>query len=235
MLKAGKKWMLDVIFRQYKFIDILLKQPNINWKKLSCNVNLNINHTLANPKKPWDWFQLTKRPDIATLENLLKYSGKGKICLDWCSRGIHMNPGITIEMMKKHFPRYLDNMWNLCRNPNITMDMIPSWSKTYVYIDNGQINFIIRGSKIVIDFLNKYLVYFKPYIKEASMDPYITMEFIEQNLDKKWDWDLIALNPNVTWKWLCKFHKLANAKWSNTAILLSSLSTKDKLWFLKID
>ena len=38
--------------------------------------------------------------------------------------------------------------------------------------------------------------------KYLTSNPNITMNIIEKNLDKNWNWKYISLNPNLTWEFL---------------------------------
>lgn len=98
-----------------------------------------------------------------------------------------------------------------------------------ISLDRNNARWIFRWSTIVMDILNQYPQHFDSFIEEISNNWNITMEFVKQNINRDWNWNSVALNPNFTIHWLNVFLEFgANVDISDSAILLSPLSTKEK-------
>lgn len=68
------------------------------------------------PDKPWDWFGVSKNPNI-TLEIVLVNPS-----LLWYWKGVSKNPNITLEMVLAN-PTIKWDWYGISKNPNITLDM----------------------------------------------------------------------------------------------------------------
>jgi len=54
------------------------------------------------PNKPWDWYEISRNPDLTTMGYLENHPDK-----PWDSHGIGLNPNLTAEFVDKH----LNNLW----------------------------------------------------------------------------------------------------------------------------
>ena len=232
-------WIFSMVCREYKYIDYLIKNViNMDWMSLSYNESIKIEHILNHPYKDWDWYKLSKNKSIK-IEYLLKYPVahlketervKGITYLNWDMDGICANPNITIKMIKTHFPNYLQNYDYICLNPNITMKYI---NTNIAFLTDGNIMCIIKYSKIVMEFLEKYPKYLTLYTNQLSHNPNLTMEFVEKHIDLDWKWDYFICNTNFKFEYLIKFRKLRSIKLSISSILLcTTFSTKQKEFLL---
>ena len=69
------------------------------------------------PDKPWDWFELSKNPNI-TWELVQAHPDK-----PWSWYGLSYNPNITWEIVQSH-PDKTWQWYGLSKNPNITWDIV---------------------------------------------------------------------------------------------------------------
>ena len=96
------------------------------------------------------------------------------------------------EYMINTFSEKLDWYW-LCRNTNITFDIVEKYSDKPWDWDG-----LSRNPNITFDIVEKYID--KPWNwTELSINPNITFDIIEKYSDKPWDlWCGLSMNPNIT-------------------------------------
>lgn len=79
-------------------IDFFLIHPdwNWNWAKISCNKGLTFSIVKSLPHKDWDWFELSRHPNI-TMDDI---SGSR---FPWCFYSMSWNPNLSIGFIKRDF------------------------------------------------------------------------------------------------------------------------------------
>ena len=180
------------------------------------------------PNKNWDWFELSKNPNITKeyIDNNLHFPWNWNL-------GVSSNRNVDIEFIEKHkdkkwnwlflsshiklnqksLIKYKDKL-NFCKlslNPNLSLDLVINNPKLYWNYNNLLLNPIMT-----VDFFLKYKnklfsnVYFSNQL--LSMNPEITIDELNKlyiNKRQKLDWKLVSkYNKNITFDYynnhICK-------------------------------
>ncbi|RKO82788.1 hypothetical protein BDK51DRAFT_40605 [Blyttiomyces helicus] len=158
-------WMAHNPHLTMDFVNENLDKP-WDYSRLSMNDNLKIEFTEANRDKPWDFARLSMNLKI-TMEIVNSNPDK-----PWDWRMLSSNPNITIEMVQSN-PEKPWNYEGLCCNPNIIQYLLDEklyWLETAKHSEQCH------------------------FYKYLSGNPSLTVEFVQANPDKPWDFREIARN-----------------------------------------
>jgi hypothetical protein len=169
-----------------KYID---KPWNWGIGGLSMNLNITPEFVERNLDKPWAWGYdgLSRNPNM-TMEFIERHRDK-----PWAMSGLSMNPNITVEFIKSHQQQRNWSLYNVV------------WSTKH--ITNELVDYCIEEIC-----RNQNTDKSKEIYRLLSTNYNLTQEFIEQNIDKPWDWkklsrarcitiDFIERHIDKPWDW----------------------------------
>jgi hypothetical protein len=141
-----------------------------------------IDIVLANKKARWNWYLLSKNPNI-TLQDIC-----ANPTLPWNRHSIHENPSISIEQIRGCVQRYWH--WNiLASNPGLCInDFIEDGYNAYYAADYGLFEEMRRNILGVDD----------SFWLNLSENPTLTMDHLIKYPYMKWNWAIISKHPNIT-------------------------------------
>lgn len=181
-----------------KFIDFFFYDFPWNFEKLSYNPNLTFefikkhSNTLDGHSIKWNW------DAISAFSNLNESDIDNNPECDWSYHFLSANNNISIEYIEKHFDKFKKYFFWLSYNHNVTSSFVEK------YI-NESWNFLALSCNpnLSVEFLNKYWglqlhQYKNEMPKKISVNPKLTLEFIDTHPNIKWNWKDISKN---------KFHK----------------------------
>lgn len=176
-----------------QLLSLLDKYPNNDWSwtSLSCNPKIPIEYIVSHMDLPWNWRYMSQRSDFTTQfidshPDLLQL---------WEWSDISSSLMVTPKYLEDH----IDYPWNwkyLTLNPNMTIEYIDShreypWNIRCLsrivpmkYIDNHPEDDTEGNNVWCIWWDWEYV----------SMNPNLTMEYIELHPEKPWRWDCISQN-----------------------------------------
>ena len=146
------------------------------------NLTFNFVKTHLTPDWEWDWYNLTKNPNI-TMEDI----EKNPEC-HWDMWSITSNPNLTIEFVEKYKGTYGLDPEFVALSPCISME--------YIEKTRNQLNWIWHllsaNSNIKIEDMEAHTEY--PWDLEfVSVNPNLTMEFIDKHASEM-DFGMISDN-----------------------------------------
>lgn len=171
----------EISFNPNITLDFVLKYPNLKWDWRGLSKNIPIWDILSHPELPWDWIELISEEKIQDLDFILKLP-KNKWNWDLLSWKLPVN----IIFEHKELP------WNyeeLSSNKTVNMEVVKSHPEIKWYFQ--QLSTFINLKEIIAnpDYKWNYQL--------VSSNPTLTAEYLLQNLDKHWKWDLLYSNTNV--------------------------------------
>jgi hypothetical protein len=103
-------------------IDFVIAHPEKpwDWYWLSRNPNITMEDVILHPEKPWDWYWLSRNPNI-TMEDVIAHPEK-----PWRWDGLSSNPNITMEYIIKH----PEKPWSWS---GLSMNLMSKGRKTHKY------------------------------------------------------------------------------------------------------
>lgn len=192
--------------REFNFIHWDMQEvamnPGIKWEDI-INMNLDIDSVSCNPnitpkclreRPDWKWNMrnIVKYNKTFTWENLSWYHSK-----KWISKilliDICKHPTLTWDdIINSPTLNWTANKCHLINREFITIDIIKNHFM-------GYIGYITTNPNMTIDFLLSIGEFLNEY---AATNKCITWEFIKTNKGfdgKGWDYNIISLNPNISW------------------------------------
>ena len=133
----------------------------------------------------WYWTKLSSHKNI-TWDIIVSNPDK-----PWYWNSISHNPNITLKIIQEN----LDKEWN--------WDFLLSWNNNFL----SELIEMCVDKELVLNFNNipqfiRDLPEFDNFMMYISSNPNITLEIVQKNPDKQWDWKQLSTNPNVTWKFV---------------------------------
>jgi hypothetical protein len=162
-----------------------------NWNNLSINIVATPKEFQENINLPWNFENLSSNTNInmkLVLDNINK---------DWNFFSLSSNSAIKITDIEKNINLPWDYI-NISYNDNLTSSNIEFIIE---HINNGwsweriNINGIIKLSDLE---LYPQLTKTPNFYQHFSNNPNLTVEYIEENINKNWDWNSISNNRNFT-------------------------------------
>lgn len=195
----------DVLNSDHRFVtwEIVCCNPNLPWdyKLLSLNPNITWEIIINNPNKPWDWCYLAANPNI-TWD--LMYENLGVTSI-WETRKILHILGIycKFSVLKSFVKRPVDTI-------KIIIDGLRRWKwETYSFNPNVTFEFMCSHPHIKWDYyyISKFVpinhVMANPHIDwsyyKLSSNANLTLDYVKNNIDKKWHWNAISANAGIKW------------------------------------
>jgi uncharacterized C2H2 Zn-finger protein len=176
-----------------KYIELCKKETHVTVGRasgLSSNAKITMEDIESDPDCNWNYNSISINPNL-TIDFVKKHIAKFKDpnFYDDSISNISSNPGITLQNMKDN-PDIEWVWYNVCQNPNITMEMLEEYEKTTPILHGRDMN----GE--CIDWGG------------VCYNPNLTMEFINKYTDRKkyswedweedWDWEGIFANITPT-------------------------------------
>ena len=173
---------------------------------LSISPHIDINYVITHPEYPWTWQELSKHRNI-TMDDIIKYKH-----LPWNPIYIIENPNLTEEYVLQYLlddlltHKCLDcekkcncykNYYNyLSLNHNLSIQFIDDLEKKGI-ITEICMNDIISHPKFTLDLVWQKNYYCKDIFQVLHTNPNLTIDFILENADEKWNWDELTIHPNI--------------------------------------
>jgi hypothetical protein len=209
---------MDKDWNQYYFDFILYLEKYhkfINIIELSENENINMDIVNKYIDIKWYWAKLATRSDF-TIEFIINHK---KDNINIWANCIPQNPNITMEIIHNNIDKM--NNYFLLTNKNISdeiffnklpKDIIKYNNKKSNWIRYDILNWdnISFNRYISLDFINKNLDKPLNWIR-LSYNPNITLEFIEYHIDKEWYWNVLSDNPHININFVKKY---INKSWN---------------------
>jgi hypothetical protein len=211
---------------------------NINrswdWRVLSSNPAITLEFVITNIEFPWDFARLSSNP-IITEEFV--YTNIGFF---WNVRNLLINPSITLEFINEHFinnsPVTENNWeWENSGNISITPEFITErierqWKWGSCFFSGSPFCSINEPDDKFWDYWDSKR---KAEGGSLSSNPAITMEFIEQNIDRQWTWGQNGISSNIFE--LHPFIKQKKTQRERTTLLLCKDKFKVKNDYVPMD
>jgi hypothetical protein len=146
------------------------------------------------------WNCIIRNPHIS-IDLVEKYYDK-----PWNLAEFSKNPNITIEFIDRH-PEIKWNWWEISEKITLSMRLLDKYSKR-----PWNWRQICNNRTLTMEIFQKYLIHrdsLSANWLELSSKPFITMEFIEENMKLPWDWWGISMNPNLTIEFIQKYHYMS--------------------------
>lgn len=164
-------------------------------------------YILDNPNERWDWYGLSKNPNI-TWDVIINNFNK-----PWNMYAICMNPNLTRQIINDNWEHFILNgivMQNekyifnevkyIYTNKNLPFKLI---EEAYHSVDNNHytmLQFLSKNPNIISYGLLEKNVNDDWDWKELSLNPYITFDFVKKHIKKPWNYKYLSLNQNITLK-----------------------------------
>lgn len=221
---------------KYHNIQDILEYPDLPWKFDKISDRVSWDDVLEHPELPWDYEIMTSNPNI-TADIIISNPELNWSYADMCAKlpldhldenkinyeMLSQNPHITIDYIYEH----RDKKWNyelLTSNESLSFEDIHKypdlpWNMSALCVrfidrlieklpayclDKGEI-----AELASLDTIQKYPN--KPWnYALMSSNPNLTIEFIRQNIDKKWNWGQLTYmfttqelieNLDLPWDW----------------------------------
>jgi hypothetical protein len=225
----------------------------INWENLSRNKNISLEFIEKNLNFPWNWKAVSLNPNL-TLSFVVKYKNfdwdwgyivinssfltkdiEDFIDMFWESfetenniwRFISQNTNLSLKYLEKLISKkggILNYEW-LSTNKNLTIDFVKahptvnsaSFWEPYCILKNEAID--LRQIENHFDLVLKYWKY-------LSMNPNITVYFIEKYIDNDWNFTELSIHPNLTIDLVAKYR---NKPWKWEYISSHNSATFEKI------
>jgi hypothetical protein len=164
----------------------------MSWNKLSSHPGLTWNFLREHTHYPWDWYQLSKHPNI-TLEMI--HSSWQLIDVNWNWRGIAENPNVSIKDLERYSPEP-ESRQHLIYSPRLTWQDIVQRG----ILSPWDWRELSKSPAITWDIVQEHPEIIWDWTN-LSENPNIDPEFILATLNTyPWEWQGILKNPNLTWE-----------------------------------
>jgi hypothetical protein len=191
---TSRNWWKSHFFKNYKISPYHVSQnPNItmemvkkfhmrdlDWYAISSSKYLTLDIIEKYPKKCWSWNRISA--NLAIPIDVIKHNPNKP----WCWEFVISRPDFTIEMFNDFNIDLTENVYNtrFALNPNITWEDIKKYNvSTNIF---ARYHYWYNASKhrnITMEIINDNPTYPWNYIAIAR-NPNITLDFIEQNINK---------------------------------------------------
>ena len=185
-------------------IDFIKKNPtqNWNWREISKNKSIGILDIQNNLNLPWDWNAVSANPNLTMsfIDTNLHYG--------WNWPEISNNKTISLEFIRNHISKNWS--WtNLSRNPFLTDEFIDEFChKPWSWIQMST----IENPLPVFKTLEKNL--FSRQWSSLSNNAYVTPRVIELNSQIPWNWTNVSKNKSISLEYI-ESNPLKQWDWSN--------------------
>ena len=187
---------------------IIFPHKSWNFNCLSLNPNISEKFIENNIKSPWNWYYLSKILYF-TEDFIKKYSDK----FTW--QTLFRNKSLTLNLIDDYLQKnelsdkLSDNTRYLSQNPNLFTPNPKDTEKFIIkYIDKLDLNQIFQHSNFTLDHLEYFLkngIINKIDYFYLSRNPNLTIDFIEKNITKNWDWQNLSYSSVLTVEFIKKF------------------------------
>lgn len=187
---------------------IIFPHKSWNFNCLSLNPNISEKFIENNIKSPWNWYYLSKILYF-TEDFIKKYSDK----FTW--QTLFRNKSLTLNLIDDYLQKnelsdkLSDNTRYLSQNPNLFTPNPKDTEKFIIkYIDKLDLNQIFQHSSFTLDHLEYFLkngIINKIDYFYLSRNPNLTIDFIEKNITKNWDWQNLSYSSVLTVEFIKKF------------------------------
>lgn len=199
------------------------------WRTLSRNISINLDFILENMDKPWDWNEISANSAI-TFEDVISHQelpwswngltfNKNMIehisthsYLPWNWKSLSINTLININLVLEN----VDKPWNweslsinsAIKNADILNHPELPWREYYVNLERNLRSHEEEDDEDdeeeednpttleeYIEGLTEPLNYYA-----LSYKPFLTFDFVLQNVDKSWSWNALSYHINITMK-----------------------------------
>lgn len=181
----------------------------LQFNTISLYNNIKFQHVIDNPHLDWDWCAISGHNNV-TFE-MIKNNDK----IPWNYEGILSNKNIGFDELVE----YVIKFNNLDKT---------DWVNEIIQMEKGQLtddksatfNQLLKNKGITVNDIMKY--------KELPWDYYslslncnITWDFVLENIDEDWDWDLDGLfsRPTNSWDDIKKYGPLILEDWDENNVL----------------
>jgi hypothetical protein len=175
-------------------MEIILRFPDKGWKydEISSHPNLTLDTVIQLKRKSWYWFAISKH-EIVTLDVIEQYANSRIVKLDW--DGIALNPNLTMEFIEKH-NEIAWNWENISMNPNMKMETV----EKYINKPWNWHRYLCKNPNLTIDMIVKYRHLFDTqqhsvYVHGITTNPNISFDDIANNPNLPWRLEYICRNP----------------------------------------
>ena len=168
--------------------------------------------------KPWDFYVLSTRSDIATWEIVSTHPALPWSWSAMCTKNLSVCKSI------QHIQAHPDMPWDwygLSQNTDIATPEIIDRHFDLPWDWEG----LSLNTAITPEFIEAHID--QPWDwTELSMNPHINMDFVEKHIDKPWDWDELSTSSSLSWEFITRHLDKA---WSFEAISKTVSLTPDIL------
>lgn len=231
-----KPWRWDLL-SGHPHLTLSMIERHLNkrwrWDRISAHPCLTFEFIMKYSRKSWDWLVISAHPNI-TMHHIQAYAG-----LPWNYDCVCQNPNVTLDWIAGDRFQYVSlNWWKLSKV--VTMEVVLSipnkpWNweclSSNPNICAGVLHlFPLKWSwKVISKRIDVTLKDMKANGLEnlqwywgadgLSVNPNISIEFVEAYPQKQWDWDSLCSNPAIDVVQL--YERIPSRVWNFKAFLLN--------------
>ncbi len=181
-------------------ISIVLDNPDINWNwmGISSNSGIQIKDIVENPELPWNWKSMLENPNI-TCKFIERNINKFERYISDSIYSVAEIKDLSVGFIRRYFHVGDLERIGFLAIPNSAIPIDDIINNPDIFDFDSPYNGLDKRTDITPEIIQQYPeLNWWDFTNNLFGNPNITMEFIQENLDKPWNWFILVRDGIIT-------------------------------------